>query len=237
MWQPQRDLQPELMDNPGIPASLHRSALEGIGRVNLFSRTDAILWRALRSVSPSRPHQPLTILDIASGGGDSSIRLAQRFQRSGIPVEIEGSDISPTAIEYAREQAKQRGVTQVKFTLHDVLKETLPDRGWDVVMCSLFLHHLSSEDGLALLKTMRRAARQLVIVDDLRRTRLGYWMAWLGCRILTRSPIVHVDGPLSVAGALTSQEALDLAHQAGWQKPQLKNHFPQRFLLSSRIDG
>jgi len=237
MWKPQRDRQPELMDDPGLAESTHRSALKGLGKVNSLSRTDGILWRALRSISLRPGQQSLKILDIASGGGDSAIRLAQRFQRSGQSVEIEGCDISPTAIKFAREKAAKQRVTNVSFTRRDVLTDPLPKRGWDVVMCSLFLHHLSSEDGLMLLKIMQQAATQLVLVDDLRRTRIGYWLAWLGCRILTRSPIVHVDGPLSVAGAFTSEEALKMAEAAGWPAPQLKNHFPQRFLLSSRLHG
>lgn len=237
MWKSQRDRQPELMDDPGLAVGSHRAALEGLGRVNYLSRADAVLWRTLHGVAPSSPEQSLRILDIASGGGDSAIRLAQRFQRAGVSVEIEGCDISETAIEYAREQAAKRGVTNVSFTRRDVLTEPFPEKSWDVVMCSLFLHHLSAEDGLALLKTMRQAASQLVLVDDLRRTRIGYWLAWLGCRVLTRSPIVHVDGPLSVAGAFTSQEAIEMARRAGWPDPQLMNHFPQRFLLSSRLHG
>ena len=97
MWKPQRDRQPELMDDPSLAESAHRSALKGLGHVNSLSRTQAILWRTVRSISPRRGQEPLKILDIASGGGDLAIRLAQRFQRSGISVEFEGCDISDSS--------------------------------------------------------------------------------------------------------------------------------------------
>ena len=43
-------------------------------------------------------------------------------------------------------------------------------------------------------------ARRRVLVSDLRRSRLGWWLAWVGTRILTMSPMVHFDGPVSVDG-------------------------------------
>ena len=71
-----------------------------------------------------------------------------------------------------------------------------------------------------------------IIVDDLRRTRLGYGLAWIGCRLLTKSPMVHVDGPLSVQGAFTVEEARSLAERAGLHNAQLVKHWSQRFLMT-----
>jgi hypothetical protein len=98
-------------------------------------------------------------------------------------------------------------------------------------MCSLFLHHLGEEQAVDLLRKMAGAARSLVLVSDLRRSRLAYWMAWLGCRLLSRSHVVHVDGPLSVAAAFTTDEALGLAQMAGLKGAQISCSWPQRFLV------
>ena len=61
---------------------------------------------------------------------------------------------------------------------------------------------------------MSVATRHLLLVNDLRRTRWGYWLARWGSRILTRSQIVHTDGPLSVSAAFTDEETLQLARQS-----------------------
>jgi hypothetical protein len=75
-------------------------------------------------------------------------------------------------------------------------------RGFDVVTCSLFLHHLTSDQATNLLMRMAAAGR-LLLANDLRRCVSGYLMAQLACRCLTRSPIVRYDGPQSVANAFT----------------------------------
>jgi 2-polyprenyl-3-methyl-5-hydroxy-6-metoxy-1,4-benzoquinol methylase len=228
-----RRLQPELMDDPEIEEILHRQALSGLRRINWWSRPDTVFWNALAPLLASQRHgEQLSILDIASGGGDVAIRLAQRARDAGKNLEIVGCDMSPTAIEYATEQAEGAGLSNVRFQLCNVLTDPLPEPAFDVVMCSLFLHHLDEDNGIILLKRMKAAARRLVLVDDLRRSAAGYWLAWIGCRLLTRCRIVHVDGPISVEGALTVSEAIGMAEKAGLSSVRCRRHWPQRYLLS-----
>ena len=61
---------------------------------------------------------------------------------------------------------------------------------------------------------------------------LGYGLAWIGCRLLSRSPMVHVDGPLSVQNAFTVDEARSLANKSGLQSARIVKHWPQRFLMT-----
>lgn len=222
--------QAELMDAPDLDPQLHRQALAGLRRVNLLSLSAARLWREIRSLEPSRDETGISVLDVACGGGDVSLAIARTAASGRYGVRVEGCDISPLAIEVARQRAQQAGVTNASFFVLDALRERWPGE-YDVVMCSLFLHHLSTDDAVKLLRLMAEHARRLVLVNDLRRTQLGYVMAWWGCRLLSRSRIVHADGPASVAAAFTRQEALDLAQQAGLKGAVVVPSWPQRFLL------
>ena len=151
---------------------------------------------------------------------------------AGLPVRVSACDISPTALEIARHQADLAGES-IEFFPHDLLQQPLPAE-FDVVMCSLFLHHLEEPDAVRVLRSMSAAATRAVLVNDLIRSRSGYLLAILGTRLLSRSRIVHVDGPLSVAGAFTPREALHLCEQAGLQGATISRHWPQRFLLTWR---
>jgi hypothetical protein len=59
-------------------------------------------------------------------------------------------------------------------------------------------------------------------------------LACAGTRLLSRSPVVHVDGPRSVAAAFTPAEALDLAQRAGLTGATVVRRWPCRFLLTWR---
>ena len=235
----QRDRQPELMDDPAIAPADHRAALQGLRRANRFSRSASIVWPVLRQLATdSTTAQPLKILDIASGGGDVTWEIARRAKRHHLPIQVEGCDRSQFAVEYATKAQAASETFPVRFFPLDVLQDDLP-KGYDVLMCSLFLHHLSHEDAQRLLSRMADAAKRLVLINDLRRTRLGYALAYVGSRLLSRSPIVHYDGPLSVRAAFTSEEVLKLALEAGLKGATMTHHWPERYLLSWRkpVDG
>lgn len=229
-----RQRQPELMDDPGLDPTEHARALRALARINWLSGSGRILWPTLRDLA-REISRPVRVLDVASGGGDVSLCLWRKARKTGIELTVEGCDISPTAIAHARQRAELAGAN-IRFFHLDALAQPLPD-GYDAVTCSLFLHHLDEGPAVELLRRMGQAAGRLVLVNDLERTRQGYLMAWIGTRLLSRSPVVHVDGPLSVQGAFTPSEAVELARQAGLEGATAIRRWPARYLLSWRREN
>jgi SAM-dependent methyltransferase len=229
-----RHLRPEWMDQPDLDEGRHRDALRGLERINRWSGSARILWPALARLAGETPGRPCRVLDVATGGGDVPRALGRRARRAGVPLTLAGCDVSPIAVAHARHKAAEERAAVTFFAL-DVLREPLPP-GYDAVISSLFLHHLSEEQATALLRRMADAAR-LVLVNDLVRSRTGYLLAWVGTRVLSRSPVVHLDGPRSVEGAFTPGEALALAEEAGLTGATVCRRWPCRFLLSWRRPG
>ena len=225
-----RQLTPEWMDRPNLDATLHRQALAGLARLNACSRSTTILWQAMRRFIPLRRPQTLSILDVGSGAGDVAIGLWRRATRLGLSLDVVGYDLSPAAVMEARQRAA-RARAEVSFRQCDFFK-SVESRAFDIVVCSLFMHHHDQPRAIQLLQGMGRAARRVVLVNDLERSLLSHWIVSIGARLLSRSPIVHNDGATSVAAAFTLPEARALAAQAGWQGARISRHFPCRFLLS-----
>jgi hypothetical protein len=215
---------PELMDDPAIDPDEHRAALAGLARINRISRSAAILWPAVRELAHATPGRTIRLLDVATGSGDVPLSLLKKAKAAGISLEVSACDISPTAIALA--------APELHAFPHDVIRDPLPT-GFDAATCSLFLHHLSDEDGVTLLGRMKAAA-STVLVNDLARSRLGFAAAWVGCRVLTRSRVVRFDGPASVRSAFTPTEALALAERAGLTGATVQRRWPFRFLLQRR---
>jgi 2-polyprenyl-3-methyl-5-hydroxy-6-metoxy-1,4-benzoquinol methylase len=224
-----RCLQPEIMDDPGLEEQWHNDALRGLARINLVSGSTRILWGPIVALAREMPSRPLRVLDIATGGGDVPIRLALRARRAGLPIQVEGCDRSPVAIHHAQISASRHDVA-VRFFELDALSGAIPP-GQDIVCCSLFLHHLAEDQAVCLLRHMAEATRRLVLVNDLARSRTGLLLAYAGTRLLSRSKVVHVDGPRSVRAAFTPEEALALAQQAGLSGATVERRWPCRYLL------
>jgi 2-polyprenyl-3-methyl-5-hydroxy-6-metoxy-1,4-benzoquinol methylase len=228
----ERNRQPELMDQPGLRFDEHAKALQGLRRINRFSRTSTALWRPIAGLARQEGNVewPIRILDLATGGGDTPIALARRAARARLPVKFDGCDLSPQAVRFAQQQAEQQGVGVRFFTL-DALNEPIPE-DYDILSCALFLHHLDEADVIALLRKMAAATRQLVLIDDLIRSRWGHALALVGTHVLSGSRVVHIDGPRSVQAAFTPSEVMALAERAELRGARLHRHWPARFLLS-----
>lgn len=228
----QRVRQAELMDQPGLDPGAHMHALRGLERINRWSGSSRILWRAIHGLALERPGRTLRLLDIATGAGDVPIRLWKRAHRARIALEVSACDVNPNALQYARTQAAAAR-TDVQFFPLDVLHEPLP-KGYDVLSCSLFLHHLDANEARNLLRRMGEAAGSMVLVNDLRRSLMGFILAALGTQVFSRSHVVHVDGPRSVRAAFTVAEARNLAHEEGLAGATVVRRWPCRFLLQWR---
>ena len=221
---------PELMDDPGLSRELHFRALAGLSRLNDWSGSVRIIWRALRSLEHDGNSDRLRILDLATGAGDIPIALWRRARRSGMTVQIDACDISPVALEYARRRSGEHGARIRFFECDALMLDGVME--YDVVISSLFLHHLTEDQATKLLRVMSAAARRMVLVNDLVRSSAGYALARAATRVLTRSHVVHVDGPRSVESAFTSREALRLAQRAGLIGACVVSTWPCRFLLT-----
>ncbi len=225
-----RRLRPEVMDQPDLDAQAHRAALDGLARVNLLSRSADLLWPSLAALA--REGGPLRVLDVATGGGDVPVRLWHMARRAGLPMTFDACDRSEVALDHAARHAAARGA-DVRFFRADALGAALP-KGYDVVMCSLFLHHLPESDAVTFLSRMKEAAARLVLVNDLERGRLGLLLALVGTWLLSRSPVVHVDGPRSVEGAFTVAEVNEMAERAGLHRATVVRRWPCRYLMTWR---
>ncbi len=226
-----RDLQPEIMDDPSLDPGEHEQALRGLARIHRLTNVSAQLWKAIQSQVILDDTRTLSILDLGCGDGHVLRQLYRLAERTGIKTILYGCDFSANAISFAKQSASRDDIP-IEFYHLDVTQATeLPHRA-DVVFCSLFLHHFSESDATKILDKMKAAAKQLVLVHDLRRTRLGYLLCWVGVHVLSRSHVVRKDGLMSVRAAFTVPEIKRLLASAGITQAEVTTGWPQRFTAS-----
>lgn len=225
----------EWMDDPELDPALHAAALTGLARINLFSGSTRILWPSVFEAARRKNagHKPLRVLDVATGSGDVPVRLWKKARRAGLQLDIAACDASEMALSFASKRAAQAGA-DVRFFQFDLLGDEELRGEYDVVCCSLFLHHLHEEDACRVLQRLARVTREALLVNDLLRNPGGLLLAAIAPRLLTRSPVVHHDAMRSLQGAFTESEARALAERAGLRNAHVTRHWPCRYLLSWR---
>lgn len=220
---------PELMDDLALERNKHFKALQGLQRINGWSQSVRTVWLPIERLLRENPGKRYHILDVATGAGDLPIGLWKKSQKMKVALDISACDKSIQALEYAKVRAKNASAPIHFFEL-DVLKNSIP-KHYDIILCSLFFHHLNSEEAKEVLQKMSQAARSMVLVVDLRRN-LSHWiLSCLATRVLSRSEVVHTDGPRSVRAAFTTDEFHSLCQSAGLNRTNISNRWPYRFLM------
>jgi 2-polyprenyl-3-methyl-5-hydroxy-6-metoxy-1,4-benzoquinol methylase len=218
------------MDDPDLDVRRHHRALSALARINVLSFSSARVWRRVEELYRDGAKE-IRVLDVACGGGDVALAVKRRSQKAGIPVEVEGCDVSPGALAFAEARAQRSGM-DVRFFQHDATDGPLPS-GYDLVCSCLFLHHLSNQQAVDFLRELSRAGRTF-LVQDLLRTQLGFLMALAGVRMVTRSAVVREDGPLSVRAAFSMDEARELVRAGGLRRTRIRRCWPERFTIDGR---
>jgi 2-polyprenyl-3-methyl-5-hydroxy-6-metoxy-1,4-benzoquinol methylase len=217
------------MDNPDLDRESHFQALRGLARLNRWTGNAKLVWGPIRELARSLGRNHLTVLDIATGAGDVPVDLSRFAKTEGIKLDIDACDVSSRAIEFAAETFRRSDHT-IRIFQRDVLANAI-NGTYDVVACATFLHHLTEEETQNVLEKMLAAAVHRVVIVDLVRSTLNWWQVWFASRALTRSKIVHFDGPQSIRAAFTVPEIRRIAEQAGLQDIRLRRVWPCRFVL------
>jgi hypothetical protein len=149
--------------------------------------------------------------------------------RLNLPIRVDGCDLSGVALGRARSLSGRHEAGCDFFAL-DAVRNELPP-GYDATVSSLFLHHLTVDDVRALLRKLAGSVR-LVVISDLVRSGPAWAATWLGTRVLSRSPVVHCDGPRSVEAAFTTAEMRRLLDATGLETARVERVWPLRMRVT-----
>jgi ubiquinone/menaquinone biosynthesis C-methylase UbiE len=162
------------------------------------------------------PGSNLLMLDVAAGACDVSEALLRKMQ-----CRIVTLDRNVRGLKLAKQSWPAVG---------DALDLPFGDGTFDVVMASLFFHHLCDEACVRVLAQMWRIARQRVLVNDLHRHPIAYASIRALTALFSRSRMVRHDGPVSVRRAFRPSELLDIAKRAN-VPARVHRSFPYRLVL------
>ena len=204
----------ELLDGPlDDPAALVAN-LRDLARLNRVSGGTGLSRRAVAALATSGP--ATTLLDVGTGGADIPVALLAAAARGGRRLAVTATDSRPEVLAAAHvaRPAIDR-IAGLTLDIADGRGLPYPDASFDVAHASLVIHHLEPDDAVALLRELRRVARNGIVINDLVRGRLAWLGTWLAVHTLATGRYARHDGPLSVRRAYGRAELLGLIDAAG----------------------
>jgi 2-polyprenyl-3-methyl-5-hydroxy-6-metoxy-1,4-benzoquinol methylase len=202
----------ELMDRPqSVSAELERD-LENLRGLNRWFGSYALISKFLRQWI--KPGDRLRIVDLATGSGDIPRLVADHGRKVGAQLQIDALDRQPPTLQIA--QKLSTDYPEIAFVEGNILEWNAAEK-YDLVLCTLALHHFGETDAVRVLERCRKLSRKFVLVSDLRRSWFLSAGVWLVTEFIFREPMTKVDGRMSAARAFSFSEMQELAARAGWQ--------------------
>ncbi len=210
-----RDTTPELMDTEVVDYAEHAACLAELAQANELSlayRPTLAFFRRLAREGRFPKDRPLIVLDAASGYGDMARKVDQWASKRGHSVKIIGVDMNPWAARAAAEvTAPDRPLRWVTANLFEYHAEG----GVDIVMSSLFTHHLPNPLLVRFIVWMEEHARIGWFINDLERHPLPYYFLKYAFWATRRHRFMQHDAPVSVASAFKKRDWVRLLEEAG----------------------
>lgn len=213
---------PEMMDRPGMDRALLRDELQTLEYFNRQAGGHWLVLRYVKQFMASHQRASLNILDLGTGAADIPRALVAWARQSRRTIHITAVDGNPDILHVAQESC--HGWPEIRFECHDLRTLPFAPESFDLVLCSLTLHHFTSADAIAILRQIESLARAGYIVNDLRRNWLTIWSTALMARALSRSSVFRNDALQSCRAAFTVRELRELAESAGLRNYQIEPH-------------
>jgi ubiquinone/menaquinone biosynthesis C-methylase UbiE len=216
------------MDQPAAsPESLRRS-LVFIRRINRWLGYARATISHLDRFSRSwKSGETIRIVDFATGAADIPRAILRWAASRGFNLRIVGVDLHPTTLGIAAQEDRDARMSLVRG---DALDVPFADGSFDYALTGMFLHHLSEDQAVGVLREMDRVARRGIIAADLLRHRRA--AAWISLLTLWSDPMVRHDARVSVRQAFSRGEVLALQRRAGVEYARYYRHFGHRFALA-----
>ncbi len=210
---------PEIMDRRGNDPLLLRADLRVLETINRLLGGHRIVRIHLPDLVRQ---QPVSVLDLGTGAADVPRAVARWARARGVKMEITAADGNPEILQVARENTA--GWPEIRIEQADLLALPYRPASFDVVLCSLTLHHFREADVVAILRRIHDTARVGYVINDLRRNRVAIWLSKLMARTIITNPIARFDAPASCERAFTIAELRAMATRAGLTNFTVRRH-------------
>ncbi|MEO8353328.1 MAG: methyltransferase domain-containing protein [Chthoniobacteraceae bacterium] len=203
--------EPEMMDRPQPVSRELEADLANLVSLNRHFGSHRLVRTFLRGWFARG--NCYRVLDLCTGSGDLPRVMIDWARTAGVTLKVEAVEANRATVEIARRLSAD--YPEIEYVCRDALRYS-SETTFDLVVCSLALHHFSEEDAVRLLRLSRRLAHRYVLVTDLERGPATTFGIWFLTQFIYREAMTRHDGRLSAQRAFSFSEMRALAEQAQW---------------------
>ena len=201
----------EIMDDLDYNGPILHDALDKLAKINQWLGGNIVtvngLKKALKNHSKS---EAITIIDLGCGGGDILREVSLFGKKNGYQFNLIGIDANQHTVDYANTLSE--AYDNIEFKAIDIFSEEFKSLNYDLVLTTLFLHHFKNDELVSFLKPVLEKSKLGIVVNDLHRHKLAYYLFKLLCTTITNKTIIE-DGLTSVLRGFKRKELKSISEK------------------------
>jgi 2-polyprenyl-3-methyl-5-hydroxy-6-metoxy-1,4-benzoquinol methylase len=213
-----RTQEAEIMDDFSLQGNELTAALDQIARINqLLGGNNLTLNGVKKLLKKADISKTITIADIGCGNGDMLRMLSNYGQKNNITFKLIGVDANAFTINYAKKLSNS--YPNIEYKCIDIFSEDFAALQYDILLCTLTLHHFSNEQILNIITIFNKNAAIGVVINDLHRSKLAYRLFEIICSVFNLERMSREDGLVSILRGFKKNELEEFS-----KKLSLKNY-------------
>lgn len=218
----------EIMDDFGMKGEILRDALDKIASINKLLGGNKVtldgVTTLLRGIDKTAT---IHILDVGCGNGDMLRTLADYGLRSGYNFRLYGIDANAFTIEHASGLSAE--YPNISYHCEDIFMENLPAPNFDIILCTLTLHHFKDNEILNLLGFFHAHAKLGIVINDLHRSKLAYYLFTALCYVFGLNEMSREDGLVSILRGFKRRDLEQYTKALQFRKVSIKWRWAFRY--------
>lgn len=210
-----RTEEEEIMDDFSLEGEELRDALDKIASINTFLGGNQLTLQGVQKLINSK--REITIVDVGCGNGDMLRNLADYGIKNNFIFKLIGIDANAFTIDYAKKLSKD--YPNISYICEDIFSTVFSQLEYDIVLCTLTLHHFKNHQIDYLLTLFDKQAKIGIVINDLHRNIIAYRAFQIICFVFRLNKMSKEDGLTSILRGFKKQELIDFS-----ERNKLKNY-------------
>lgn len=228
-----RTNQSEMMDDFDMEGNVLKDALDKIAKINQVLGGNKLTLQGIEQLIKNKPtEETITIVDVGCGSGDMLRTLADYAENNKLDFKLIGVDANNCTINYARELSLH--YPYIKYRCEDIFDKPFTELNYDIVLCTLTLHHFKDEEIIKLLEVFKANAKLGIVINDLERSSISYRLFQTLCFIFRLNDMSRKDGLVSILRGFKKTELEQFSKKLNFRnyKIQWKWAFRYQWIIS-----
>ena len=198
------------MDDFALEGEVLRDALDKIASINQLLGGNLLTLHSVQKLVHSIPmQQEITIVDVGCGNGDMLRVLADYGLKNNYNFKLIGIDANNFTIDHARNLSSK--YLNISFSCEDVFEKPFEDLKYDIVLCTLTLHHFKNKEIIQLMSLFYANSKIGIVINDLHRSAMAYRLFQGLCFVFQLNSMSREDGLTSILRGFKKEDLVKIS--------------------------